>query len=125
MLFYAYYRSTANRTPHDDITNPVQKRSKENHDDVEAEDGELPLSSQDAILPRTGVSEFEGAWAVHDMTKKNDEKRKKELADKKASDLALQAQPYSSNIIINAAATPKGKNVKGKGKGKGNGKVAS
>ena len=65
-------------------------------DEAHDEAIELPLSLQDTAIPATGVSEFERGWAVNEHTKKADEKRKKEIAAKKAA-TALVSE--SNNVI--------------------------
>ena len=40
---------------------------------------------QESSIPATGVSEYERAWVVNNMTKKADEKRKSEIAERKAA----------------------------------------
>ncbi len=71
------------------LTQPVSKRNHEideNEDLDEAVD--LPLNLQDASIPATGFSEFERGWVVvNDMTKKADEKRKREIAEREAARL--------------------------------------
>jgi hypothetical protein len=100
VLLYAHYRSTSKRTPHTDISNSVTKRTAENHDSGDAEeDTELPLCLLDANPLASGVSEFERGWAVNAMTKKSDDKRKKELGAKKAEYLDMTTHLSSTNII--------------------------
>jgi len=40
---------------------------------------------QDSSIPATGVSEYDRVWAVNNMTKKADEKCKKEIAERKTT----------------------------------------
>ena len=115
MLFYAHYRSPAKRTSYNEISNSVKKRTIVNSDAADAEeDAALPLCLQDTNLTASGVSEVERGWAVSNMTKKSDDKRKKELAAKKAENLAAQPSSYT---IINDSGT-KGKKEKGRVRGK-------
>jgi hypothetical protein len=66
------------RIPHSELTKPASKRNRES-DKIEEHDetSDLPLNLQDSSIPAGGVSEYERGWAVNNMTKKADEKRKK------------------------------------------------
>ncbi len=99
---FARCRTTAKMIPLGDLTNNVGKKNNDDHIENVDESSDLPLSLQDVALPATGVSELERAWAVNDFTKKNDEKRRKEIAARKAAAQAVNA-PLESNNFLDAS----------------------
>ena len=105
------------RIPHSAIIIPAgSKRDQETKEnDDHSEDGELPLFLQGIPTPATGVSEFERGLAVHDMTKKADDKRKAEIAARKA--IAPIVIESNKNVLHDSE---KGKKAKPKKKSKRN-----
>jgi hypothetical protein len=99
------------RIPHSELTKPVSKRNRESDENEEHDEtSDLPLYMQVSSIPATGVSEYERGWVVNNMTKKADEKRKKEIAERKA------AKAIESNTSVDASNN--GKQAKSKKKGK-------
>ena len=49
---------------------------------------------QDIAIPATGVSEIERVWVVNDQPNKCDEKRKKEIAARKAAAAIVSESDY-------------------------------
>ena len=85
MLFFTRYITRGKRTPHNEISNSVNKKITEDHDVVDIEeDDELPPFLQVAKIPSTRVSELERGLVFNDITKKGDEKRRKEIVAKTA-----------------------------------------
>ncbi len=54
---------------------------------------------QDTVILATGVSKFERGWDVNEHTKKADEKRKKEIATRKAAAAIVS----ESNSVFDAS----------------------
>ncbi len=114
-IIFSIRRTSVTRIPHSELTKPVSKRNRES-DEIEEheENSNLPLCLQDSSIPATGVSEYERGWAVNNMTKMADEKRKKEVAERKAA-----AANIDSNTSVDASKN--GKQAKPKKKSKRDG----
>jgi hypothetical protein len=110
-LFFSIRKTSMTRNPHSEFTKSVSKRNRKNDENEEYDEAfDLLLNLQDSSVPATGVSEYERGWVVNNMTKKTDEKRKKEIAERKA------ATTLDSNTSVDASNN--GKQAKYKKKDK-------
>jgi len=116
LLLFVLCRTTTKRITHSSLIKPLCKENichEEDDEDDEASD--LPLNLQDAALAPTGVSEFERGWAVNEMTKTADAKRKKEIAARKAATTSSIERPKSSpevnaSVAKSTKPTKRGRN---------------
>jgi hypothetical protein len=96
------------KIPHSPLIKHVSnKRNQENYENEDHDEiFDLLLNLQDASIPATGVFEFERGWAVKEMKKKSDEKRRKDIAARKAATPIINVQLDSNNDLD---ASKKGK----------------
>ncbi len=70
IFFFARCKTTAKRTPLDDLINKIGKKNMEDHIENKDKSSDLQICLQDVALLVTCVSEFERAWVVNNFTKR-------------------------------------------------------